>query len=118
MDIILKHFPDISEKQRIDFSRYTQLFKFWNKKINLVSRKDIDNFHEKHILHGSRGNTRRNFCRLFFWTIPSEQHTLLGANRNSKRCIEDSKKGRRALVGYKNRALYKKPFGSIQENYR
>ena len=51
MDIILKHFPNISEKQRIDFSRYTQLFKFWNKKINLVSRKDIDNFHEKHILH-------------------------------------------------------------------
>ena len=51
MDIILKHFPDISDKQRIEFSRYTQLFKFWNKRINLVSRKDINNFHEKHILH-------------------------------------------------------------------
>jgi len=51
MDIIIKYFPELSDKQIVQFSSLYDLYKDWNSKINLISRKDIDNLYEKHILH-------------------------------------------------------------------
>ncbi len=51
MDIILKYFPDITEKQKLQFEMLFDLYKDWNEKINLISRKDFDSLYEKHILH-------------------------------------------------------------------
>jgi 16S rRNA (guanine527-N7)-methyltransferase len=51
MDIILKYFPDITEKQKMQFDMLYELYADWNEKINVVSRKDIESLYEKHILH-------------------------------------------------------------------
>ena len=51
MDFITNYFPDLSKKQTTQFSALYDLYKDWNSKINLISRKDIDNLYEKHILH-------------------------------------------------------------------
>jgi 16S rRNA (guanine527-N7)-methyltransferase len=51
MDIILKYFPDITDTQKKQFEASFNLYKEWNEKINVVSRKDIDSLFEKHILH-------------------------------------------------------------------
>ena len=51
MDIITKYFPGLSEVQLKQFAALSDLYKDWNSKINLISRKDIDNLYEKHILH-------------------------------------------------------------------
>ena len=51
MDIILKYFSDFSEKQLEQFAALEQLYKEWNEKINVISRKDIDSLYLKHVLH-------------------------------------------------------------------
>lgn len=51
MDTILKHFPDLSEKQITQFGQLGELYTHWNEQINVVSRKDIENLYEKHVLH-------------------------------------------------------------------
>jgi 16S rRNA (guanine527-N7)-methyltransferase len=51
MEIILKYFPDITDTQKQQFEASFNLYKEWNEKINVVSRKDIDSLFEKHILH-------------------------------------------------------------------
>jgi len=51
MDIILKYFPDLSAIQIEQFSRLQELYKDWNLKINVVSRKDIDELYLRHVLH-------------------------------------------------------------------
>jgi len=51
MDILIKYFPDLSEEQIVRFRCLFDLYRDWNSKINLVSRKDIENLYEKHILH-------------------------------------------------------------------
>lgn len=51
MDIILKYFPDITETQRQQFASLYDLYKDWNSKINVISRKDIDFLYEHHVLH-------------------------------------------------------------------
>lgn len=51
MDIILKYFPNISEIQRRQFAALYYLYKDWNSKINVISRKDIDALYEHHVLH-------------------------------------------------------------------
>tara|TARA_B100000401_G_C52759452_1_gene697390 strand:+ start:148 stop:762 length:615 start_codon:yes stop_codon:yes gene_type:complete len=50
MDIISKYF-DLSQKQTDQFIKLEELYRYWNKKINLISRKDIDHLSERHILH-------------------------------------------------------------------
>ena len=45
------YFPGISEKQEMQFAALGDLYTDWNSKINLISRKDIENLYEKHILH-------------------------------------------------------------------
>ncbi len=51
MDIILKYFPELSEKQKIEFAALSDLYRDWNEKINVISRKDIENLYEHHVLH-------------------------------------------------------------------
>lgn len=51
MDIILKYFPELTEIQRNQFDALGSLYPDWNEKINVISRKDIDNLYEHHILH-------------------------------------------------------------------
>lgn len=51
MDIILKYFDDFTEQQLQQFAQLEALYKEWNEKINVISRKDIDALYEKHVLH-------------------------------------------------------------------
>jgi 16S rRNA (guanine527-N7)-methyltransferase len=51
MKIILKYFPDLTDQQIKQFNALDNLYKEWNKKINVISRKDVDGLYEKHILH-------------------------------------------------------------------
>lgn len=51
MDIILKYFSDFTAEQLRQFSLLGPLYKGWNEKINVVSRKDIDSLYERHVLH-------------------------------------------------------------------
>ena len=51
MDCILKYFPELTEKQRQQMSALETLYPEWNAKINVISRKDIDNLEVNHILH-------------------------------------------------------------------
>ena len=51
MDILLKYFSDFTEKQVEQFKALEELYKDWNEKINVISRKDIDSLYEKHVLH-------------------------------------------------------------------
>ena len=49
--ILLSYFPDLSGEQVRLFEKFGEIFKAWNEKINLVSRKDIDALYERHILY-------------------------------------------------------------------
>ena len=51
MDIILKYFPHLTDVQRQRFAALGELYSDWNSKINVVSRKDIGNLYEHHVLH-------------------------------------------------------------------
>jgi len=51
MEIILKYFTEFTEQQIKQFSDLEKLYKDWNSKINVISRKDIDSLYEKHVLH-------------------------------------------------------------------
>lgn len=51
MDCIKKYFPKLTEKQQQQFAALIELYKDWNSKINVISRKDIDNLYEHHVLH-------------------------------------------------------------------
>lgn len=51
ISILTKHFPGLSQQQVSSFETFKNLFVDWNVKINLVSRKDIDNFYISHVLH-------------------------------------------------------------------
>jgi 16S rRNA (guanine527-N7)-methyltransferase len=49
--IIFNYFPDLTEKQKSQFTQLGPLYKEWNEKINVISRKDIDNLYINHVLH-------------------------------------------------------------------
>lgn len=51
MDIILKYFPDLTDTQKEQFAALYDLYTDWNSKINVISRKDITNLYEHHVLH-------------------------------------------------------------------
>lgn len=51
MEEIIKYFPNISASQRKQFEALEGLYKEWNEKINVISRKDIDNLFTHHVLH-------------------------------------------------------------------
>jgi 16S rRNA (guanine527-N7)-methyltransferase len=49
--LILSYFPDLSEKQIGQFDRLQELYQDWNTKINVISRKDMEQFYVHHVLH-------------------------------------------------------------------
>lgn len=51
MDIILKYFPRLTDRQKSQFEALYDLYADWNSKINVISRKDIGNLYEHHVLH-------------------------------------------------------------------
>lgn len=51
MQIINKYFTNLSDNQRIQFEKLYELYQDWNLKINVVSRKDIDELYLRHVLH-------------------------------------------------------------------
>lgn len=51
LKIIYKYFPDLTESQKQQFELLQELYKDWNMKINVVSRKDIDELYVRHVLH-------------------------------------------------------------------
>lgn len=51
VDLLLQYFPTLSETQKSQFDKLYGLYKEWNEKINVISRKDIDNLYINHILH-------------------------------------------------------------------
>ena len=51
LELILQYFPNITSEQKKQFAELEVLYKDWNEKINVISRKDTDSLYEKHILH-------------------------------------------------------------------
>jgi 16S rRNA (guanine527-N7)-methyltransferase len=51
MTIILKYFPDLTAEQQAQFAQLGPLYTEWNEKINVISRKDMDNLYLHHVLH-------------------------------------------------------------------
>jgi 16S rRNA (guanine527-N7)-methyltransferase len=51
VELIYSHFPDLTERQRHQFAALQDLYTEWNAKINVISRKDMESFYEKHVLH-------------------------------------------------------------------
>lgn len=51
MKLIEKYFPELTERQREQLAQLDELYHEWNEKINVISRKDIDNLYEHHVLH-------------------------------------------------------------------
>jgi 16S rRNA (guanine527-N7)-methyltransferase len=51
MKAIEKYFPDLTELQHKQLTDLEVLYKFWNEQINVISRKDTENFYERHVLH-------------------------------------------------------------------
>ena len=61
MEIIKKYFTDFTETQLNQFGALKDLYAEWNEKINVISRKDIDNFYEHHVLHSLAITTQFEF---------------------------------------------------------
>jgi 16S rRNA (guanine527-N7)-methyltransferase len=51
MDLIRKYFPELTPFQLLRFEKLEKLYSDWNRKINVISRKDISSFYERHLLH-------------------------------------------------------------------
>ena len=50
-NLIFAYFPDLSEKQKSQFTELADLYSYWNYRINVISRKDFENFYVHHVLH-------------------------------------------------------------------
>lgn len=61
MNTILKYFPDLTDAQRQQLEQLDALYHDWNAKINVISRKDIDNLYEHHVLHSMAIGKLLNF---------------------------------------------------------
>lgn len=51
MNEILQYFPELTDNQREQLAQLDALYRDWNAKINVISRKDIDNLYQHHVLH-------------------------------------------------------------------
>jgi 16S rRNA (guanine527-N7)-methyltransferase len=51
MQLIEKYFPDLTATQKKQFAQLEKSYLFWNEQINVISRKDTENFFERHVLH-------------------------------------------------------------------
>jgi 16S rRNA (guanine527-N7)-methyltransferase len=63
MELIQKYFTDFTEKQVEQFAALKDLYTDWNSKINVISRKDMDNFYEHHVLHSLAIATKFEFTK-------------------------------------------------------
>ncbi|HRE65214.1 MAG TPA: class I SAM-dependent methyltransferase, partial [Ferruginibacter sp.] len=61
MELIQKYFSDFTPQQLKQLAALKELYKEWNEKINVISRKDIDNFYLHHVLHSLTIATQFNF---------------------------------------------------------
>lgn len=61
MDILKKYFVDFTPAQETQMSALKELYTSWNQKINVISRKDMDNFYLHHVLHSLTIATQFNF---------------------------------------------------------
>jgi 16S rRNA (guanine527-N7)-methyltransferase len=50
-EIIFRYFPDLDENQKERFIRLEEIYRLWNSRINVISRKDFENFYIHHVLH-------------------------------------------------------------------
>ncbi len=51
ISLLLKYFPDLTANQQEQFAQLGSLYEHWNGQINVISRKDMDSFYERHVLH-------------------------------------------------------------------
>ena len=51
MEILTKYFPDLTDQQLYQFGRLGSLYDEWNSQINVISRKDVEQLYERHVLH-------------------------------------------------------------------
>jgi 16S rRNA (guanine527-N7)-methyltransferase len=51
MELINKYFPELTSTQRDQFGQLNELYQFWNARVNVISRQDIDTLYERHVLH-------------------------------------------------------------------
>ena len=51
LDALFKYFPELTDDQKSKFDRLESLYGMWNSQINVISRKDTDNFYERHVIH-------------------------------------------------------------------
>lgn len=68
IELLTQYFPEISEEKRDKFAALQPLYEEWNAQINVISRKDMDQFEERHLLH--------SLCLTFFWQ-PKSGHKVL-----------------------------------------
>lgn len=61
MELVSKYFTDFTEEQQKQFGALKDLYAAWNEKINVISRKDMDNFYEHHVLHSLAITTQFEF---------------------------------------------------------
>ena len=65
MEILTKYFSDFTQKQIDQFAALKNLYSEWNEKINVISRKDMNNFYEHHVLHSLAIATQFDFANGF-----------------------------------------------------
>ena len=63
MELVEKYFVDFSATQKKQFAALKDLYIDWNEKINVISRKDMDNFYEHHVLHSLSIATQFEFTK-------------------------------------------------------
>ena len=63
MKQIMKYFPQLTEEQQRQLTMLDELYREWNAKINVISRKDIDNLYEHHVLHSMAIAKMVNFLK-------------------------------------------------------
>ncbi len=61
MEVLQKYFTDFTEEQKKQFAALKDLYSEWNEKINVISRKDMDNFYVHHVLHSLAIAAKFNF---------------------------------------------------------
>ena len=74
-DFLLASFPEVTAEQLGRFARMEPLYRDWNAKINVISRKDMDAFYAHHVLHSL--SIARYVSLLGEGFLPSESHTVL-----------------------------------------
>jgi 16S rRNA (guanine527-N7)-methyltransferase len=63
MEVLQQYFSDFNETQTQQFAALKQLYTDWNEKINVISRKDMENFYEHHVLHSLAITTQFEFTK-------------------------------------------------------